>query len=84
MSLRDVGGPQPDDRIDGAQHLANVCVCGHAREIHEHFRQGSDCGACGGERCPRFRGRSLSSRMTRRFRGPPQTETGLKGRIQRL
>lgn len=28
------------------------CVCGHPAETHEHYRQGSDCGACGPGMCP--------------------------------
>ena len=32
--------------------LARPCRCGHAVETHEHYRPGSDCGACG---CPRYR-----------------------------
>lgn len=34
---------------------SRTCVCGHARETHEHFRPGSDCGACGSAICPSFR-----------------------------
>jgi hypothetical protein len=32
-----------------------VCVCGHAREAHEHYRRGTDCATCGPELCPKFR-----------------------------
>lgn len=28
------------------------CVCGHPAEYHEHYRDGSDCGACGRGLCP--------------------------------
>lgn len=28
------------------------CRCGHSRQTHEHYRQGSDCAVCG---CPRWR-----------------------------
>jgi hypothetical protein len=31
------------------------CRCGHDAAAHEHFRPGSDCGACGAARCGRFR-----------------------------
>jgi hypothetical protein len=31
------------------------CVCGHAREAHQHYRRGSDCGACGAQDCAEFR-----------------------------
>lgn len=33
-----------------------VCVCGCPEEAHEHYRPGSDCGACGSE-CRRYRPR---------------------------
>jgi hypothetical protein len=32
-----------------------TCVCGHAAEAHEHYRAGSDCGACGVEVCEHYR-----------------------------
>jgi hypothetical protein len=32
-----------------------VCVCGHPKTVHEHFRDGDDCGRCGKEKCPRYR-----------------------------
>lgn len=28
------------------------CVCGHPAAAHEHYRDGSDCGACGRFWCP--------------------------------
>ena len=31
------------------------CVCGHAREAHEHYRPGHDCGACGARGCADYR-----------------------------
>lgn len=31
------------------------CVCGHAREAHEHYRRGSDCALCGAATCGRYR-----------------------------
>jgi hypothetical protein len=30
------------------------CRCGHDRTAHEHFRPGSDCGACGPRSCARY------------------------------
>lgn len=30
------------------------CACGHSAEVHEHYRRGSDCGACGRSVCPRY------------------------------
>jgi hypothetical protein len=46
-----------------------TCVCGHAREAHEHYRAGADCALCGRLGCPRFRvpGR-LRTRLTRLLR----------------
>ena len=38
-----------------APTVVEPCACGHAREAHEHYRRGSDCGACGAETCGRFR-----------------------------
>jgi hypothetical protein len=35
--------------------VVEPCLCGHAREAHEHFRPGHDCGACGAEGCATFR-----------------------------
>jgi hypothetical protein len=32
-----------------------VCRCGHVADAHEHFRPGSDCGACGRVACPAYR-----------------------------
>jgi hypothetical protein len=31
------------------------CVCGHARDAHEHYRPGRDCGACGAHDCADYR-----------------------------
>jgi hypothetical protein len=33
------------------------CVCGHGRDAHEHWRRGSDCGACGSGVCAAYRRR---------------------------
>jgi hypothetical protein len=32
---------------------AKLCRCGHDRETHMHYREGTDCGKCGLS-CPRF------------------------------
>lgn len=32
-----------------------VCICGHAKEFHEHYRAGSDCAECGSTTCSRYR-----------------------------
>ena len=61
---------RPDtDRTGPPQTQTRLCRCGHAVEAHEHFRPGSDCGACGAAQCGRFRapGRPrLWSRLRRR------------------
>jgi hypothetical protein len=41
------------------------CRCGHAAAAHEHFRPGSDCGACGAARCGRFRARRVGTAWRR-------------------
>lgn len=40
------------------------CTCGHPREMHEHYRAGSDCGRCGFDGCARFHRMSWWSRRT--------------------
>jgi hypothetical protein len=37
-----------------AKFAVSTCACGHNRAAHEHFRRGSDCGACGASACARF------------------------------
>jgi len=34
--------------------VPGACTCGHARDLHEHYRRGTDCALCS---CPRFRRR---------------------------
>lgn len=34
-----------------------TCRCGHSRQVHQHYRPGSDCGACGPADCPGYRPR---------------------------
>lgn len=34
--------------------VVDPCVCGHTRAAHEHYRRGSDCGACGAQACPKY------------------------------
>lgn len=35
------------------------CVCGHARQAHEHYRRGKDCALCS---CVRYRRRLIRRR----------------------
>ena len=35
--------------------VVDPCVCGHAREAHEHYRPGHDCGVCGARDCADYR-----------------------------
>jgi hypothetical protein len=35
--------------------MAQVCVCGHDRAAHQHYRAGSDCAICADPACGRFR-----------------------------
>ena len=37
-----------------------TCACGHAEDAHEHYRRGSDCGACGPATCARFKASSVT------------------------
>lgn len=48
--------PAPRPAADDAAQLpavppapaaVDLCRCGHEREAHEHYRPGTDCGACG-------------------------------------
>jgi hypothetical protein len=27
--------------------MTRLCLCGHTREAHRHYRSGTDCGLCG-------------------------------------
>jgi hypothetical protein len=42
------------------------CVCRHAREAHEHWRRGTDCGVCGPQACARYRRRGGALRRALR------------------
>jgi hypothetical protein len=49
--------PVPSDPpAPPAQHtVVDPCTCGHGPEAHEHYRPGSDCGACGRTACGEYR-----------------------------
>jgi hypothetical protein len=34
--------------------IPDLCRCGHPPDIHEHLRDGSDCGLCGRDTCPDY------------------------------
>jgi hypothetical protein len=38
-----------------AQTAVKPCACGHGKDAHEHYRPGSDCGACGATLCEEYR-----------------------------
>jgi hypothetical protein len=46
--LPDAGSARPGTDVSG-------CRCGHDAAAHEHYRPGSDCGACGAPQCARYR-----------------------------
>lgn len=56
--------PEVTAREQGAG--AGRCRCGHDAGAHEHFRPGTDCGACGAQACGRFR---IDRRASKRRRG---------------
>jgi hypothetical protein len=33
----------------------SICVCGHAADLHEHYRSGADCAECGPVLCAKYR-----------------------------
>jgi hypothetical protein len=35
--------------------VVDPCVCGHGMAAHEHYRPGTDCGACGRMTCRVYR-----------------------------
>jgi hypothetical protein len=48
------------------QTVVEPCACGHPRSAHEHYRRGTDCGACGAELCDEFRAAGGPVRRTLR------------------
>jgi hypothetical protein len=50
---------------DGGDHNGaskQLCVCGHAKKAHVHYRRGTECALCD---CPRWYGRGPLSRLLR-------------------
>ncbi|GAA1304611.1 hypothetical protein GCM10009610_15510 [Pseudonocardia xinjiangensis] len=35
--------------------VVEPCACGHAKAAHDHYRSGTDCGACGATGCSSYR-----------------------------
>lgn len=57
------------------------CRCGHPREVHDHYRAGTDCGVCGRVGCERYRAAwplvgELRIPRPRRSSEPGQTRAG--------
>jgi hypothetical protein len=50
--------------------VVDPCVCGHAKEAHEHYRRGTDCGVCGATACATFRREGPVPRMRSGLRPP--------------
>ena len=40
-----------------ATAVGSPCRCGHASDVHRHWRRGSDCGQCGVGACTAYRPR---------------------------
>jgi hypothetical protein len=52
----------------------SLCVCGHAKDAHEHYRRGTDCATCGAEVCPKFRRAILTRKQPPTPPAVPPTE----------
>lgn len=51
-------------------HQRSSCICGHLYEAHQHYRAGTDCGACVATACARYRGAtSFRARAARLLHG---------------
>ena len=56
MSTALSGHPGYEPRsVAGPTSVDDPCLCGHGRDAHDHFRAGSDCGACGATDCGKYR-----------------------------
>lgn len=61
----------------------SLCLCGHPKEAHDHYRAGTDCGICGRSTCASYRATGgLLRRLLRRAgligrsRHAPRPSTG--------
>ncbi|MDQ4115880.1 MAG: hypothetical protein M3235_02850 [Actinomycetota bacterium] len=65
--------PRPEPPPATPSVAKRMCTCGHPEEMHEHYRSGDDCGACGPRTCASFTDREddagLLRRAVRRLRG---------------
>jgi hypothetical protein len=60
--------PSPPGRHPGGTRVAPAAgcrTCGCPKTVHEHLREGSDCGSCGSIRCSRYRRPRLAGRLGR-------------------
>jgi hypothetical protein len=48
--------------------VVDPCMCGHAKDAHEHYRAGDDCGVCGATACSTFRPAVRTGLLHRLFR----------------
>jgi len=48
--------------------VVDPCTCGHAKAVHEHYRDGADCGICGAATCAGFRSEERGGLLRRLFR----------------
>jgi hypothetical protein len=48
--------------------VVDPCACGHRKDAHEHYRPGTDCGACGATACAAFRPAGSTSPLRKLFR----------------
>ncbi|MFP5072058.1 (Fe-S)-binding protein [Pseudonocardia nantongensis] len=46
--------PAPAPPAPPAEPDLRLCSCGHPEDMHEHYRPGTDCGACGARSCRAF------------------------------
>lgn len=46
---------EPTTPVPPADPGLRLCSCGHPEDMHEHYRPGTDCGACGARSCREFR-----------------------------
>ena len=60
--------PAPVERGPGTGR-GEPCACGHPRSAHDHYRSGTDCGACGATECRRYRRAGGAFRMLMRRLG---------------